>query len=270
MRRPVLPLILILVFACALSCRVKEDRDACPNLLTIALHRAARQMAALEETDLRISVRSGSVFRSGGTVDPGDYADGLAIPSPRGTDEVSAYTGARRSVEDGDRLVLPEGAEADSLFAHAATVDCSGDAAYDTVVLHKQFATLTVVLRGFPTAPPSILEADGSWNGTDLYSLAPVRGPFHARFRQQDAATYRLRVPRQGDSGLALLLYGSGAQGRGDLLGRFSVGSAIVRSGYDWGAADLPDIHITLDHAFPDVRVSIVGWESGGTHDYNI
>ena len=132
--------------------------------------------------------------------------------------------------------------------------------------MHKQFATLTLEIKGASEDYPLLLEAESRWAGWDRFSFEPLLGRFRATAIRLREGLYRTRLPRQGDDGFVL----HAAGWDGVPLYDFALGKEIAAKGYDWHARDLADIHVTIDYARSTLDIRISDWEDGGSQNYDI
>lgn len=263
---PIRSLLLLTALLAAWACSVREDRRPCPCYLTIVLDRAGAQLHGLGMDSLRVAAAGDGPMLQDASVATERCPDDLEWQVPKQWVRIAAHAGAKRLQQSRDALLIAYGTEADSLFAYSARVDCNGEAAADTVRLHKQFATLSLVVTGPSEAHPFILELESRWAGWDRMDFSPVMGRFRATATQVDNEQYRIRLPRQGDDGLEL----HAAGWNGEPLKSLPIGKEIAARGYDWFAPDLADIRITIDFARATVDVTISDWDNGGSQQYDI
>ena len=134
------------------ACTIKEDRTFCPCYLTIDFVDLPLQWQN-DDKSLWMDVqdhRSDVLVLETVTLTETMRNRGMRVKVPKGKALVASAGGRDRfrPSADGKLLVLPEGYQSDSLFLHARVVDCSGELARDTVRLHKQWCTLSVVVAG--------------------------------------------------------------------------------------------------------------------------
>lgn len=245
------------------SC-VKEDRRECPCYLTEVFERLPEGMRK-PNSGLWLQVRSqdGAIVKQE-TVSPADYPapDWLLVKVPKGYVSVAAANGRAhyRTSEDGRTLMLSSGVEADSLWAHASRVDCRDESAVDTVILHKQWCTLTIKLEGVEVWKPYKFQVTGGWCGMDTGDLSAVAGEFSAYPRRIATDRYEVRIPRQADNNLRLKLY---EDGEDEPVYDYPMGQLMYGSGYDWYRRDLDDLMVTVDYARAEVTVNIAPWDRG-------
>ena len=117
----------------AASCSIKEDRSPCPCWLSIDLSRCSQNsvtVAAWGEDE---------IFSERVAVQDYQEADSYEKTVPKGYVYTSVITGEREMKRSGARLIIPTGHDADSVYAHASTVECFGEFAQDTAVLHNVY-----------------------------------------------------------------------------------------------------------------------------------
>ena len=160
------------------SCTVKEDRTNCPCFLYIDLHKLPENLR-MPNSGLWLDVvaHTGSVVKME-TISPSDYSapDWVIVSVPKGNTLVSAANGRvhMKPALDGRSITLPEGYEADSLYMHSDIVDCTGESARDTVRLHKQWCTLSLVLESPDALRHYDFEIQGTWSGISTADLSAI------------------------------------------------------------------------------------------------
>lgn len=243
------------------SCTVKEDRVPCPCYLNVSF--ADRASIVKPVGLLGWDEGSGERFRA--LVDVAEHDPYWVKAVRKGLLRLAAWTGAGTAVVTGHQVVIPEGAQCDSLYAYFTDVDCTGEMAYAEVTLRKQFATVRVdILKSASQMRDYTFSVRGGSRGFDLLTFDPVPGPF--RFDPEPATGERVisfRVPRQADNSLALAIWY-----RGQYLGEFPLGTYIARTGYSWTAEELQDIYIVIDLVLGQVTVTVEDWEEGVTFPF--
>lgn len=235
------------------SCSVKEDRTGCPCRLDVFFE----------------EVPSGGIVvaASGREMIFEDMVGGAASWSwkeyevPKGT--VNLY-----GSNIPGPVLIEVGDEADSIYACASTVDCSGETALDTIRLCKQFATLSIC---FLSVEGAVMQYEpvirGNVCGLDLNGLELVRGQFRFSPAETAAGCYRVRIPRQADDSLAMDLVPVSGGKSADVV---EIGKMIRAAGYDWSAADLEDISLVIDFAKMAITVKISPWTADFVYDVTI
>ncbi len=256
--------------ATALSCTVKEDRMACPCFLTEEFSGAETAMAGRDPWISLLDGHGRKVAQH--SIHPDMMREGKRYVArvPKDIIGVTVLYGNRHysPSEKNDAMVLGSGFEADSLYAHAATVDCIRETARDTVRLFKQWCTLELRLEGSEAWRPYFFEIHGNWNAFSLRDLSAVQGPLCCIPRKTGATTFEVRLPRQGDASLTLQVYETDAFGLpAEMKYEYPLGTLLESHGYDWNRKGLDNAIITIDYAKADVYVQIAPWDNG--HHYN-
>ena len=161
----------------------------------------------------------------------------------------------------GARLTIPLGHDADSIYAHAASVECLGEFAKDTAELHKQFARVFVSVE-IPEGHDYhyTISACSNVSGMDMRDLSPVDGEFRYNLKLGEGNICMFCVPRQKEEGgeLRLLIY------EGDkVIETIPLAEWIDKMGYNWLKKDLEDIYIGVGSAKAEVSITVQGWDEG-------
>ena len=239
------------------SCSIKEDRGECPCWLQVY----AGDAGALAPV-LTLSLWNGDELCRE-TV-PTEASLVLDRAVPKGAVTVSAHTPLHRMRREGSLLLIPDGSECDSLFAHHGVVSCGGEAARDTVRLRAQFAVVNIAVVNLEpgVAYPYDLVVRSTVDGYDLLGGSPHAGSHSLPLRPVSEGVYRFRVPRQADGSMMLdLLMG------GTLIDSLPIGEHLVRAGYDWTAPELPEIRIEVDYGRSEPHIVIEPWLDGAVYD---
>ena len=250
-------LLLTLTILLAISCSIKEDRSPCPCWLSIDLSRCTQEsvtIAAWADSELfseRVSVQD---YRSKGSYEK---------TVPRGHVNTSVVYGERDMQRTGPMLTIPLGHDCDSLWAHAASIECLGENAMDTAVLHKQFARVFMSVE-IPIGHeyPYTFTICSDVSGTDLRDLSPVEGDFRVDLSLDMDNVCMFCLPRQKEDGGALRLL---IHDNGEVIETIPLAEWISRMGYNWRSIDLEDIYIGVDYARAEVSISIRGWDDGNS-----
>ncbi len=240
------------------SCSVKEDRDECPCWLEVAV-------SGCERIARNITVSAWNpttVFMEG--IDVRDYPKGYERTVPKGYVTVSAFAGRKVQELSGESLVIPDGLPCDSLWAHRALVNCNGEFARDTAVLHKQFATVHLKIDNLKEGEPYpySLVLRSRYDGLRLTDCSPHAGAWSCSLDRLPDGTYVFRVPRQGDGSLTIDLVLDGQK-----MDEYPVGEYILRSGYSWLSEDLDDIWIGMDYGGSEPNIVIEKWGDSDPYD---
>ena len=239
----------------AASCSIKEDRHPCPCWLTIDFQRCTQKsvtVSAWGEEELfseRIAVQ--------------DYSQENIYEKtvPKGYVNTSVITGERQMQRSGAWLRIPLGHDADSIYAHAANVECFGEFASDTVLLHKQFARVFMSVE-IPQGHqyPYMFTVCSDVSGMDMRDLSPVDGEFKVDLKLDENNICMFCLPRQKENGggLRILIYD-----KEQVIETIPLADWINKMGYSWIKKDLEDIYIGVDYAKAEISISIKGWDDG-------
>ena len=265
------------------SCSIKEDRDGCPCWMTVEMPGQAGHDGEKVGQDGRSPVGAGDdgtvVLRLRGNSDEDavDYeyqvteavrvdVGALEYEVPRGSVGVSAVafgneTPGRAGYDgksagyDGDEIRVPVGEQMDSLYGFFKMYHTRCESVLCDVELHKEFCTVSFTLGEDGYTSPYDIEVWGNVAGVSAWDLMPVLGEFRYAPMQKNGV-YQVRVPRQLDASLELVMLEDS-----EIVDRLPLGEYIARSGYDWAAEDLADVHIALDMKKQQVMITVSDWD---------
>ena len=186
----------------------------------------------------------------------------------------SARNDKLKSGYDGDEIRIPVGEQMDSLYGFFRRFYTRCESVLCDVDLHKEFCTVSFTLGDEGYSSPYDIEVWGNVAGVSAWDLMPVKGDFRYAPVQKNGV-YQVRVPRQEDNSLELVMVempdqvgrggrspvGAGDDGERTVVDRLPLGEYIARSGYDWTAEDLADVHIALDMENQQVMITVSGWD---------
>ena len=285
------------------SCSIKEDRDGCPCWMTVEMPGQAGYDDEKVGQDGRSPVGAGDdgtvVLRLRGNSDEDavDYeyqvteavkvnVGALEYEVPRGSVGVSAvafgneipgragYDG-KSAGYDGDEIRIPVGEQMDSLYGFFKMYHTRCESVLCDVDLHKEFCTVSFTLGKDAYTSPYDIEVWGNVAGVSVWDLMPVQGDFRYAPVQKNGV-YQVRVPRQEDNSLEMVMLEISRQARNDngeipdqvgydgervVVDRLPLGEYIARSGYDWTAEDLDDVNVALDLEMQQVMITVSGWD---------
>lgn len=256
-RKILIPLLTAGIILC--SCSVKEDRSPCPCWLQVTYLDSPdieRSLSGFSSEKLfSTEVKSREVF--------------VEVTVPRTFVTVSSYRKMPGISLCGNSILIEKGRQADSLYAHCASVDCRGEDAVDTVRHHKQFSTVYLT---FENTQEELMgrygiRVKGDVCGMDITSLCPVDGEFEFVPGEISEGTYRFRVPRQKDDSIVFELI---SREDGEVVDTIAAGILIKDMGFDWKARDLNDIVMTIDFSKVTLEVSVREWDSHEIYDVTI
>ena len=233
-----------------MSCSIKEDRDGCPCWMTVDLSEITGRVGHDGSVVLRL--------RGNSDEDAMDYAFKMAetLNTEVGTLEYEVPRGSIGvSVVNSARLVVPVGEQMDSLYGFFKPYHTRCESVKCDVELHKEFCTVSFTLVDEHYESPYDIEVRGNVSGVSPWDLVPVSGAFkYAPVAEE--GVYRLRVPRQVDASLEMVMLSNQ-----EIVNRLPLGKYIIRSGYDWSAKDLSDVSVALDLKKQQVMVTVSGWD---------
>lgn len=241
------------LLAASTACTIKEDRSPCPCYLNVSF--ADPDAAGPVELT---GWRTGTVFREQVRIE--DCRPAWTRPVQKGTFVLSACKGLGRAVSDGHLVHIPEGCQADSLYAYFEEVDATGDVANVEVAFRKQFATVFLDIRKpAETVRTCRFQVDGETCGFDILDFSPVPGPFRCEPRPGDGESIvTFRVPRQQDDALEVTVRPADSP-----AARFPLGRYIRQLGYSWKTEELQDIYVAIDLARGWIDLRVEDWEEG-------
>ena len=259
------------------SCSVKEDRSGCPCWMTVEMPDMVGHDGGQVDNDDCVVLR----LRGNSDEDEVDYsyqvtesvrvdAEVLEYEVPRGSVGVSVIEMPDRVGydgivgHDGDEVRIPVGEQMDSLYGYFRMFYTRCESVLCDVELHKEFCTISFTLGDEGYVSPYDLEVWGNVAGVSAWDLMPLEGDFRFAPSPEDGV-YRVRVPRQLDASLELVMLEmpdqAGHDGERAVVDRLPLGEYIARSGYDWAAEDLADVHIALDMEKQQVMITVSDWD---------
>ena len=187
----------------------------------------------------------------------------IEMPDRVGHDVIAGY--------DGDEIRIPVGEQMDSLYGFFKMYHTRCESVLCDVDLHKEFCTVSFTLGDEGYYSPYDIEVWGNVAGVSAWDLMPVKGDFRYAPVQKNGV-YQVRVPRQEDNSLELVMLEIPGQAGYDgervedddervVVDRLPLGEYIARSGYDWTAENLEDVHIALDLENQQVMITVSGWD---------
>ena len=246
------------------ACSIKEDRSACPCHLILDV--SGISVERFDTLDVLLQ-NSADAFRSRRALVESD--GGLIrmdIPKQQWDLNVCAMENGALWLTGGQspQMQIPPGEQCPPLYLYAVGMDATGEERVEKVVLHKSFCTLHIrMLEADPAQPyPFSLCIRGDVDGYDSAGR-PREGRFDAAAYPTQAGACSVRVPRQKDDSLELLLR------EGDeTVAAFALGRYIASGGYDWTAPDLEDVQVTIDCAALSLSLQVKNWTE--TYHFNV
>ena len=240
------------------SCSIKEDRTVCPCWLKVILE-------PFPESGAVISAYGDRPLFSKMVMEE-DYEGCYEAQVPRSFIGVTCFMHKEALSQKDGAVLIGKGEQADSLYAHHAVVDCTGEDAIDRATLHKQFATVYMTLGQEKVLPYDVV-IRGDVDGMDMYAFRPHEGAFEYRAKESAPAFFQFRIPRQKDASLTLELY---RREDGVLADTLPLGQYIIDSGFDWEAESLEDIEIVVDFSKMEAQIRVSEWDADKVYDVTI
>ena len=252
--------ILLAVVLAAGSCSVKEERAECPCWLKVFIEPFPHEGAVISAYTT-VQVLSDKVSTD-------EYGGCYEASVPRSYLGVSCHNTPSSMTVKGSLVTIPKGGQSDSLYAHHAMVDCTGEEAVDRAKLGKQFATVYMTFEdpGDGSCPYDV-RISGNVDGMDMASFKPHDGEFEYAPTEVQPLFYQYRVPRQKDSSLSLDLY---SKEDGSYVDSLPLGEYIRESGFNWQAESLEDIVITVNFAKIEIEVKVSEWDADKVYEVTI
>lgn len=244
---------LAVVAAALLSCSVKEDRSGCACLLVLDMSPCANA-----PDNIRIDLRT-SDGRIQQDFIPGKDRPYYEYPVAKGTCSLTAFLCPRDLSSGTDRIVIDPGENCPELYASRSEFEVTGETAEQLVVLHKQFAAITLDMDEYlPVGSSCDITVKGGVNGLSLENLKPLEGPFRYEVPQEGRENPAFRVPRQTETSAGKLTVEIRLQGGTPHV--FELGRYLSEAGYDWGREDLEDVVVKLKESEIVIQISSSDW----------
>ena len=240
----------VMAAALVLSCSVKEDRAGCACLLVLDMSPCSHA-----PDNIRIDLKT-----SGERIEqdfiPGQDAPFYEYPVTKGICSLSAYLCPRELAVDVGTITVEPGENCPEIYASRSVFEVTGETAEHQVVLHKQFALVTLNLEGSAwDRSDCSIKVKGSVAGLSLSDLRPVEGRF---FYELPSGERSFRLPRQTSESAGMLtmeLYIPGGIPQVLELGKY-----FSDARYDWGGEDLEDIVIKIDDSEIVIETGCSDW----------
>lgn len=249
--------------SCSLS--IWEVRDHCPSWLSFdfASSEAVADSVVLMMND------------GGGPVTGAEFVFGKPysiqeFEVERGLVDVVVFSGQDRSLRSGSVIMTREGEQADSLFVHSLTVDCTGEFAHVDVDLKKQWVTVHLTINNLTQTKADFqfddftAEVISDVSGLDMNGLIDVPGVFRysPELDMNGKATFRIYRHADAEEDLYLNIYKKDV-----LIDMMPLGEELSIGGLDWNAESLDDASVNINIVTGDVRILVIPWENKGHED---
>ena len=245
----------------AVSCSFKEERTGCPCWLTMELSDVKRvsDKASIELLEDGEIIYSDMV--SGKDIENGQFERTVL----KGIVRTSVCSGAARV--SSSKAFFNKGNMVDTIWAHTAEVDCTGETAVDVVRMHRQFARVTLRFLDRESAQGiDALSVSTDCGGLDLMTLSPLPGDWGMALELSDGGTAGFFVPRLRQDGRLVLTVTSAGKEKDEI----DLQRLLEDAGYRWDREDLDDVTIGLDFNLGVVGIRIDQWKEGQKYEENI
>ena len=245
----------------AVSCSFKEERTGCPCWLTMELSDVKR-----------VSDKASIELLEDGEIIYSDMASGKDIANGqfertvlKGIVRTSVCSGAARV--SSSKAFFNKGNKVDTVWAHTAEVDCTGETAVDIVRMHRQFAHVTLRFLDRESAQGiDALSVSTDCGGLDLMTLSPLPGDWGMALELSDGGTTGFFVPRLRQDGRLVLTVTSAGKEKDEI----DLHRLLEDAGYRWDREDLDDVTVGLDFNLGVVGIRIDPWKEGQKYEENI
>ena len=255
-------LVAAVIVSAPLSCSVKEDRTECPVYVTVLTDRFVQKGLS----DGIISFGAAQPIRRE-TVSFLSYVrEGFEQACPRDFARVSVLTGVDHAMLREGTLETPYGSQADLVWAYGETFSAYADEYLVDAVPHKQYCLVRFLFDGSRFAPadyPWRFRLKAECSGMDIYTLAPLPGPYSALVGPNALGEWYGVLPRQLSNNMLLEVFVPEAEGSAEGRTEYVIdlGKAFEAQGYDWTLEDLKDIEVQVGFIEADLTVTVHEWE---------
>ena len=246
-----------LTMAFAISCSIKENRTDCP--CSLVLDFSEIDTVHVKSLDILATYEGVMLFRE--SIEAKDFKDEFIRDVPHGDIRLNVWCIGEERIDNEHGVVIPYGCECPLLYMKSFVADTRGELCRETVLVHKNFCRLTVLVEGVEE-PPYSITFKGNVDGYSLDGL-PSEGDFSCVAYPGESGDLQAGLPRQVDASLLLEVDDDTS-----VLKTFALGEYIVNSGYDWTAEELEDLTVTLDYQITHIGITISGWDK--EYFYNI
>lgn len=248
MKRTVFHIIMVMMLA---GCSIKEDRTLCPCTIMVDLSGMDREAHAV--SDILVLTDGDVVLED--EIPAVRYSEPYVFRVRRVSTTVDIYSGWKESGLTAAGFKVDEGEQFPELYLQTERIDTDAESVSLAAGLHKSYCKVTIDIRTEGEYPYSLSvrgDACGyAWDGEI------IRGKFEYSPALDRDGICTVRIPRQHDSSLALVI-----SEEGNTLREFALGEYIMESGYDWTAKDLEDVEVEIDYAKTDVIFKVNDWET--------
>ena len=238
------------------SCSIKEDRTACPCLLTVDLSRtldAGITPPSWWDKGLCIALYKNRLCVLQEYYDLRDAQAEYDYRVEKGDVGVTGILGLDEGILSGSEIRYREGCQSDRLYVSSRVVPCYGETARTSLEMYKQFSNIEISgLDSFGYR----MEVTAGCDGLDVTERRALSGPFRYVLRCDGDGVCRFRMPRQDKDDLRILLWSDS----GKLDNSIPLGAYMTDIGYDWHAPSLSDVSIHVDFVTASISITVGDW----------
>lgn len=248
--------IALAVSATVLSSCIKENRIACPCLLTV-------DCSSFRE-------HIGSVVAFGWNSEGVEYSDtcmfvsdtsGILVNEVKRNPLISTVLGGlNNTVWMGEQLIIPKGQCFDPLVAFSERISCDKDEAVSIAIPQKHYARIRLNIEGGAGNSAYHFKFLSDVAGISLINLMPLTGVFEYTLIPSTDERCYIDIPRQIPDTDALKMQ---AVRDGKTEVTVNLSALLEERGYDWSSVNLDDITVDFNHSRADVSVRINEWNEG-------
>lgn len=259
--------LLAALLALPLSCSIKEDRSACPCLLTVDLSRtldAGITPPSWWDKGLYIALfKDGNGCFSKDKLKLSEAQPEYDYRVEKGDVGVTGILGLDAGSLSGNEIRYREGCQSDRLYVSSRVVPCYGEVARTALEMYKQFSNIEIT--GLDTFDYR-MEVTAGCDGLDVLSRQALEGTFRFVLTCDPEGVCRFRMPRQDKDDLKILLW----RADGQLDNALPLGAYLTKIGYDWNAPSLSDVSIHVDFVTASISITVDDWTQSITFPYTI
>ncbi len=237
----------IFAAVCCVSCSVLENRSDCPCDLFLDFNHES--CGVFDSLSVYVSSLRKTV-----TVRRTEYASGLHVTVPRSdSDTLAVYPSLLEPFIHEGCFTLDAGSSCPQLYSFHLCFGAGGDSFRREVTMRRNYCDVDLL---FVSDSPEayVLELRSSFSGLETDGT-PSPGLLRTHLAFDSSGRSRFRLLRQGDSSLMLEIISSGGAHR-----NIALGALLASGGYDWSAADLEDISVTIDCSSAKVTIECDEW----------
>ena len=241
------------VASLASSCSIKEDRTECACLLVLDF-----SSCATAPDNIRIDLKTLD-DRIRKDIIPGQEDPFYECPVTKGVCSLTAFICPGKLSSKEDDIAVEPGENFPELYASNSVFEASGETMEHKVILHKQFAAVTIDLNDSPWDEPSCeITVKGSIKGISLSDMKPIRGEFIYKVPVDSHGIRSFRLPRQTEESAVELILEIRAAGGSHQI--FELGKYLSEAGYNWEMEDLQDITVKIRESEMMIEIRSSDW----------